>query len=408
MSGFAARHLRTKVVVESSADACSKTNQSYEIDGWYADISKEPLSCSQSLPPIKQGASCADRVIVRRKGSGKPGYPLHETITLQNDGGTPTKIEVATSDISKDTAQAELFDVPAAYHEVHSESELYFAAALAPGAAPTAPQLPVSYGSGLPNSQQMMAQALPPGMNGRGGMASQLTMTQAMSGKAGGASMMQGAPSGAPVPAPQVLGPKAPGRIRIGVAPAQAQMGQGSTSQEDYGAPVRNAIVLMMSGPAIEIAALESRIPIQIQAEAQQKECDYILLANVTVKRNASTGLGKFMKAGSMAANFTPMGMMAHSMGSMGSMVAAQAATSAMQTAAMSSQQQAMSQLSGFNGQIKSKDEVTVEYQLLPTGQTQPKLDNTLKGKSKSDGEDVLTPLIQQAATTVLTEVSKK
>ena len=408
MSGYAARHLRTKVVVESSADACSKTNQSYEIDGWYADISKGSLSCPQILPPIKQGAGCADRVIVRRKGSGKPGYPLHETITLQNDGGTPTKIEVATSDISKDTAQAELFDVPAAYHEVHSESELYVATALPPGAASTAPQSPASDGSGLPNSQQMMAQALPAGMNGRGGMASQLSMMQAMSGKAGGASMMQGPPSGAAVPPPQVLGPKAPGRIRIGVAPAQAQMGQGSTSQEDYGAPVRNAIVLMMSGPAIEIAALESRIPIQIQAEAQQKECDYILLANVTVKRNASTGFGKFMKAGSMAANFTPMGMMAHSMGSMGSMVAAQAATSAMQTVAMSGQQQAMSQLSGFNGQIKSKDEVTVEYQLLPTGQSQPKLDNTLRGKSKSDGEDVLTPLIQQAATTVLTEVTKK
>ena len=169
MSGYAARHLRTKVVVESSADACSKTNQSYEIDGWYADISKEPISCSQSLPPIKQGASCADRVIVRRKGSGKPGYPLHETITLQSDGGTPTKIEVATSDISKDTAQAELFDVPGAYHEVHSESELYVVATLPPGAASTAPQSPASYGSGLPNSQQMMAQALPAGMNGRGG-----------------------------------------------------------------------------------------------------------------------------------------------------------------------------------------------------------------------------------------------
>lgn len=407
MSGYAARHLRTKVVVESSADACSKTNQSYEIDGWYADISKEPLSCSQSLPPIKQGASCSDRIIVRRKGSGKPGYPLHETISLQNDGGTPTKIEVATSEISKDSAQAELFDVPAAYHEVHSESELYVAA-LPPGASPNAPQSPAAYGSGVPNSQQMMAQALPAGMNGRAGMQSQLAMMQAMSGKAGGASMMQGAPSGAAVPPPQALGPKAPGRIRIGIAPAQAQMGQGSTSQEDYGAPVRNAIVLMMSGPAIEIAALESRIPIQIQAEAQQKECDYVLLSNVTVKRNASTGFGKLMKAGSMAANFTPMGMMTHSMSSMSGMVAAQAATSAMQTAAMSSQQQAMSQLSGFNGQIKSKDEVTVQYQLLPTGQSQPKLDNTLKGKSKSDGEDVLTPLIQQAATTVLTEVSKK
>ncbi|HEY1578284.1 MAG TPA: hypothetical protein VGF82_14545 [Terracidiphilus sp.] len=407
MSGYAARHLRTRVVVESSADACSKTNQSYEIDGWYADITKEPLSCSQGLPPVKQTANCADRIIVRHKGTGKPGYPLHETITLQNDGGTPTKIEVATSEISKDAAQAELFDIPAAYHEVHSESELYVAA-LPPGAAPTASQSPASYGSGVPNSQQMVAQALPGGMNPRGGMTSPLSMMQAMSGKASGAAMMQGAPSGAPVPPPQVLGPKAPGRIRIGIAPAQAQMGQGSTSQEDYGAPVRNAIVLMMSGPAIEIAALESRIPIQLQAEAQQKECDYVLLSNVTVKRNASTGFGKFMKAGSMAANFTPMGMMAHSMGSMGSMVAAQAASSAMQTAAMSSQQQAMSQLSGFNGQIKSKDEVTVEYQLLPTGQSQPKLDNTLKGKSKSDGEDVLTPLIQQAATTILTEVSKK
>jgi hypothetical protein len=79
-----------------------------------------------------------------------------------------------------------------------------------------------------------------------------------------------------------------------------------------------------------------------------------------------------------------------------------------MQTASMTTQQLAVSQLSGFNGQIKSKDEVSVEFELLPTGQTQPKLDNTLKGKSKTDGEDVLTPLIQQAANTILTEVTTK
>jgi hypothetical protein len=79
-----------------------------------------------------------------------------------------------------------------------------------------------------------------------------------------------------------------------------------------------------------------------------------------------------------------------------------------MQTAAMTTQQQAMSQLSGFNAQIKSKDEVTVDYQLVPTGEAQPKLQNSLKGKSKSDGEDVLTPLIQQAANSILTEVTKK
>ena len=232
------------------------------------------------------------------------------------------------------------------------------------------------------------------------------SLIQRMSGKQPGAPAAQGAPAGVPATPPQALGPKAPGKIRIGVAPALAQMGQGNTSQQDLATPVRDALISIMNGPAVEIVALDARIPIQMQAEAQQKECDYILLSSVTVKRGAASGFSKFMKVGNMAANFTPLGMMAHSMSSVNGMIAAQAATTALQTAG--SQQLAVSQLSGFNGQIKSKDEVTVEYQLIPTGQTQPKLDNTLNGKSKSDGEDVLTPLLQQAATTILTQVASK
>jgi hypothetical protein len=76
--------------------------------------------------------------------------------------------------------------------------------------------------------------------------------------------------------------------------------------------------------------------------------------------------------------------------------------------AAQQMQQQAISQLSGFNGQIKSKDDVTVQYQLVATGQNTPLLQNTLQGKAKSDGEDVLTPLLQQTANAVLTQVSHK
>jgi hypothetical protein len=37
-------------------------------------------------------------------------------------------------------------------------------------------------------------------------------------------------------------------------------------------------------------------------------------------------------------------------------------------------QQQAMKQLAGFNGQIKSKDDVTTQYQLVAGGQTAPVL----------------------------------
>ena len=210
----------------------------------------------------------------------------------------------------------------------------------------------------------------------------------------------------APIQAPQTLGAKTPGKIRIGIAPAQAQLGQGNSTQGDFGAPIRNAIVLMMSGPAVEIAALDSRLPIQTQAEAQQKECDYVLYSNVTVKQNKGGGFGKFLKAAGPMAGMIPMaGGMG---GAMGGQMAGMAASVATQVAVESAQQQALNQLSGFNGQIKSKDDVTVESHLIPAGQDKARLENVLKGKAKSDGEDVLTPLIQQAANSVLTEVTKK
>jgi hypothetical protein len=394
--------LKTTVVVESSADACSHISQKYDIDGWYADIAKE-LSCSQSLPPVKQTDSCSDRVIVRRKGTGKLGYPLHESITLRNDDASATKIEVTTSDISKPTLAAELFDVPAGYREVKSMAELY---SVPQFAAPTGAQSAQSLNSGHPHA--VTSPAMGAGFPAQSGLMAQnqqmAAMQQGMSMSSQlqhGMSGMAGQPSGSAVPLPQALGPKAPGKIRIGIAPAQAQMGQGNNAQADYGTPIRNALVYMMNGPAVEVAALDARIPIQLQAEAQQKQCDFIMLANVTVKHGGG-GFAKLMKAGNMAANMNPMVMMTKSVGAM---AASQAAA---QAAAMTAQQQAVNQLSSFNGQIKSKDDVTVDYQLYPTGQDQPKLQNSIKGKAKSDGEDVLTPLIQQAATNILTDVTKK
>jgi hypothetical protein len=395
VAGYTTRHLKTIVVVESSPNACSHLSQKYDIDGWYADIAKEQLGCSQSLLPVRQVETCSDRVIVHRKGTGKPGYPLHETITLQNEDATATTIEVATSEISKPVLKTDLFEVPAGYREVKSVTELYVS---------TATQQPVSANSFAPVAQSntpMNALPFPPGaaagLSGQAAMLAQSMGSQLRNGTPD----MQGSAVGAPVPLPQGLGPKAPGKIRIGIAPAQAQLGQGNNSQADYGTSIRNAIVFVMNGPAVEIAALDARLPMQVQAEAQQKQCDYILFSSITVKHGGG-GFGKFMKAGSMAASLTPMGAMAHGMSGM---IATQAA---MQTVAMTAQQQAMNQLAGFNGQIKSKDDVTVEYQIFPTGQTQAKLENSLKGKAKSDGEDVLTPLIQQAANSILAEVTKK
>jgi hypothetical protein len=422
ISGYTARHLKTTVLIESSPNACSQVKEKYEIDGWYADLGKEQANCQQSLPPIRQAEKCTDRAVLRRKGSAKAGYPLLETVNLANDDGTISKIDIAVSEISKQSLGAELFDVPAGYREVKSAAELYSVPQPTPVQVPQQPQQGAY--SAPQNQPQVATKAFAsPGASPLTGMAAGFAGQNAMMAQAQQAATMammqetmggqypnampgaqQGPVSGAGVPLPQTLGPRAPGKIRIGIAPAQAQLGQGNNAQADYGTPIRNAIVFLMNGPAIEIAALDSRLPIQTQAEAQQKQCDFVLFSNVTVKHSGG-GFGKFMKAAGPMSSMIPMAGVAKGMG--GAM-ASQAAGMAAQAAAQAAQQSAINQLAGFNGQIKSKDDVTIVYQLIPTGQNNPRLENTLKGKAKSDGEDVMTPLIQEAANTILTEVTKK
>jgi hypothetical protein len=429
MYGYQARHLKAKVTQEPSPDACTQVRQSFEIDGWFADVTKQQSACAAIAPPVQQGSGCTDKVIARKLGTGKPGYPLQENITMPTpDGGTMT-VGIITSELSKGPLPDEMFDVPAGFRLVNSLAELN-------GAAPQA--APVQTAAMTPPIQQPTPQAGPqtgtqaaaqanaaalkstvmhgmlnpaaapaPNQSAMAMMQQQMAMGQAASAslgmpQMGGMAQIPGAnqPTGTQIAAPQALGPKAPGKIRIGVAPPDAQVGQGNNTGADYSTPIRNAEIALMNGPAIEIAPLDSHIAMQLQAEAQQKQCDYILFSSVAVK-HSSGGFGKFAKFGGMAASMTPLGMA----GGMKSAVAAQAAGMA---ASQVAQQQAMNQLAGFNGQIKSKDDVTVQYQLVATGQTAAVLQKSLQGKAKSDGEDVLTPLLQQAATDVLGQVSKK
>lgn len=435
MYGYAARHLKATIAQEPSADACTKQAQALEIDGWYADVAKDLGSCAAFNAPVRQASGCTDKVVARHRGSGKPGYPLVENITFHNPDGSTMQLAIQTSEISKQTLDASLFDVPTGYREVASIAELN--GITEPQVAPQAqagqqmqmaqqgqvPQQPAAY---VQQPAQQQAQSKGPSaasmvamMNPMTGPAAAAAMQQKMGQVAqtgmgnpyaamggmpagmGGMSSTQGQPTGAAVAPPQPLGPKAAGKIRIGVAPPEAQVGQGNNAGADYSTPIRNAEIALMSGPAVEIAPLDSHIALQLQAEAQQKQCDYILYSAVEVKHNQG-GFGKFAKMGSMAASMTPAGMMAHGMTS-----AAAAQTAAM-AASQVAQQQAVNQLANFNGQIKSKDDVTVQYQLVTLGQTAPVLQNSLQAKAKSNGEDVLTPLLTQAATSVLTQVSHK
>jgi hypothetical protein len=409
MFGLNARHLKTKVVEKSSDDACTKVDQTFEVDGWYADLGKENASCGASMaPPVRQGQGCQDAVVEHHSGSGKPGYPLVQNVTMHNPDGSSMVVSINVTEVSKQPIDAALFDVPASYKQVNTFAELQ-----------GLPQMPQGVPQQQAAGQSFAPQGQPGGSYGAaaaGGAMSQQMMSQ-YAAQAGGMGNMAGMmhagggnqPGSAPIAAPQALGPKAAGKIRIGVAPPDAQVGQGSNAQADYSTPIRNAMILLMNGPAVEIAALDSRVPMQLQAEAQQKQCDYILFSSVAVKHPQSGGFGKFMKMGGTMAQMTPMGAMAHGMGgAMAVSAASAAASAAAQAAQQNAMNQVMSQLSGFNGQIKQKDDVTVQYQLTQTGQNAPLVQNALQGKAKSDGEDVLTPLLQQTANTVLTQVATK
>ena len=426
MYGYPARHLKAKVTVVSSKNACSQLNQQYEVDGWYADLSKGLAdACQQFLPPIHQNEGCSDRIIRKRSGSAKPGYPLVENLTLHNANGRTSQIGSQTSEITRPNLEKELFEIPAGYHPVESLAELNgtpvpqaaqtTTATTAPAPQPM-PQPAQNGGIKRPSTANLMfnpaaqlafqqqANAMGQQMMG-GATAPMVSPGVSPMNQAGMQTGMPGSMPGGPAPAAPAsapLGPKAPGKIRIGIAPPEAQVGQGNNTGGDYSTPIRNAEVALMSGPAVEVAPLDSHIAMQLQAEAQQKQCDYIMYSSVNVKHSSGGGFGKFAKYGGLAASMTPMGAMAHGMG--GAMAAEAAGMAASQMA----QQQAMNQLAAFNGQIKSKDDVTVEYQLVASGQTSPVLQNTLKSKAKSNGEDVLTPLLQQTANAVLAQVGKK
>jgi phospholipase/lecithinase/hemolysin len=106
----------------------------------------------------------------------------------------------------------------------------------------------------------------------------------------------------------------------------------------------------------------------------------------------------------SMAGGMAGMGGNYTSM--MGAQVVAQAASSAAQQTA---QQEAMEALGGAaKSNIKKGDQITLEYKLMRAGIQEPVAVQSAVAKAKETGEDLVSPLIEQAATQVLTTISQQ
>jgi hypothetical protein len=204
-------------------------------------------------------------------------------------------------------------------------------------------------------------------------------------------------------PAPAAPPPPPP-KTKICLVLPKAQLGQG-TSGADVAEPVRATLTAYLGGPATDLIPLTARIPIQIDAEAQVMACDYVLYSSVTQKKGG--GFGKMFAAAAPIA--TMAGGMAGMGGNYGTMMAGQAMAQAASTAAaQSAQQEAMEALGGAaKSNIKKGDQITLEYKLVKPGVAEPIAVQSAVAKAKETGEDLVSPLIEQAATQVLTAISK-
>jgi hypothetical protein len=184
-----------------------------------------------------------------------------------------------------------------------------------------------------------------------------------------------------------VAGVKQPGVVRIGFANVKTgSVGEGLNAAELAGA-IQNTLPEYLKSSSIELIALEAKLPSSIDAEAKEKECDYVIYANVSHKKGGGGGMfGKVLGNMSDVVSRTAYGS---------SNVAGQVAKVTIISAA------------SVSASVKAKDQITLEIKLVASGNA-PAMTKQFQAKAKSDGEDIITRVIEEAAQAIINAVSKK
>lgn len=183
---------------------------------------------------------------------------------------------------------------------------------------------------------------------------------------------------------------QAPARICLAPATVQASTGTADAAAT----AVRESFTSFLTGPSLAVAPLTSRLESQAREEARAAGCPYLLLTSV--KHVRKTGGGGLL--GRMAGSAVQQGAWTAgaSAGSTVGRIAAGAAAGAAGQAAYD-----------YAGSIKTKDELTLATR-LEAGDGKVLVERTGKRKAHSDGEDLLTPLVQEAAEQVAAAVTRR
>jgi hypothetical protein len=159
-------------------------------------------------------------------------------------------------------------------------------------------------------------------------------------------------------------------------------------SASDLAAAVQNTLAEYLKSPSVELVQLEAKLPSQVDAEAKRKECDFVVYANVSHKKGGGGGGfgGMFSKVVAPTVGQVGIG---HT-GSVAGNVAGQVATTAIVSAGT------------MSANVKQKDELTLDVKVQTPGSATPNASREFKSKAKSAGEDIITPVVEQAAQLIL------
>ena len=169
--------------------------------------------------------------------------------------------------------------------------------------------------------------------------------------------------------------------VRICLAPAAVEASNNATAAGDA---LRESFTSFLTGPTLKSEPLKARLASQAKEEAKQAGCPYILLTTLKLEQKRSGG-GLLGKVATEAARQGAWEAGARS-GSAVGRIAGSAAYGALGQAA-----------SNYAATIRTKDELTLGWR-LETADGTLLAEKREKRSAKSDGEDLLTPLVQQAA----------
>jgi hypothetical protein len=177
----------------------------------------------------------------------------------------------------------------------------------------------------------------------------------------------------------------------ICLAPASVEENSGNTTQAMDA--VRETFTGYLTGPSLAAYPLKAKLASQFREEARQAGCPYTLLTTLkhVQKKSGGSVLGK-MAAGAAQQGAYEAGV---ATGSTAGRVVGQAASGAAGQAAYN-----------YATAVHNKEELTLEYR-LESSDGMVLVEKEDKRKAKSDGEDLLTPMVQQASEAIAAAVTK-